>query len=191
MIDVNWVQLFLHMFSLSLLAIGGAITTAPEMHRFLVDDKHWMTDSQFTASIAIAQAAPGPNLLFAALFGWHIGLNAGATYELQILLGLLGAFICLIGLLIPSTTLTFYAAHWTHKHNHLISVQAFKLGLAPIVIGLLLATTYLLLSPTRNFSQDYLLWVLGCITIIATLKTNIHILLLLVVGAFYGALVLS
>jgi chromate transporter len=191
MINVDWLQLFLHMFALSLLAIGGAITTAPEMHRFLVDEQHWLTDSQFTASIAIAQAAPGPNLLFAALFGWHIGLNVGATYSGQIFLGFFGALICLMGLLIPSTTLTFYAAHWVHKNNHLIVVQAFQAGLAPIVIGLLLATTYLLLSPSRDFGQDYLLWLLGGVTIIATLKTNWHILLLLIAGAFYGALLLG
>ena len=191
MINVDWAQLFLHMLSLSLLAIGGAITTAPEMHRFLVDEKHWLTDLQFTTSIAIAQAAPGPNLLFAALFGWYIGLNAGGAYEWQVLLGFFGAFVCLMGLLIPSTTLTFYAAHWANKNNHLLSVQAFKFGLAPIVIGLLLATTYLLLSPTGNFNQDYLLWMLGGVTIIATLKTNLHILLLLLIGAVYGVLIFS
>eukprot|EP01035_Chromulina_nebulosa_P046204 gene46205-62588_t len=45
---------------LSLLAIGGAITTAPDMHRYLVTEHGWISDSQFTASIALAQAAPGP-----------------------------------------------------------------------------------------------------------------------------------
>ncbi|MES2424807.1 MAG: chromate transporter, partial [Pseudomonadota bacterium] len=71
----DWLQLFLHFISLSLLSIGGAITTAPEMHRYLVDQQRWMTDPQFNASIAIAQAAPGPNVLFVALMGWHVGLN--------------------------------------------------------------------------------------------------------------------
>ena len=32
----DWVDLFLHYLSISLLAVGGAITTAPEMHRYLV-----------------------------------------------------------------------------------------------------------------------------------------------------------
>ena len=73
----DWVELFLHYLSLSLLSIGGAITTAPDMHRFLVDQQHWLTDAQFNASIAIAQAAPGPNVLFVALLGWNVGLNAG------------------------------------------------------------------------------------------------------------------
>ena len=36
----EWIELFLHYLSLSLLSIGGAITTAPDMHRFLGDEQH-------------------------------------------------------------------------------------------------------------------------------------------------------
>ena len=45
----DWLQLLLHFASLSLLAVGGAITVAPDMHRYLVDQQRWMTDPQFTA----------------------------------------------------------------------------------------------------------------------------------------------
>ena len=57
---------------LSLLAVGGAITTAPDMQRYLVGEQGWMSDAQFTAGVAIAQAAPGPNILFVAVMGWHV-----------------------------------------------------------------------------------------------------------------------
>ena len=72
----DWLGMFVHFMSLSLLAVGGAITTAPDMHRYLVAQQHWLTDSQFTASIALSQAAPGPNVLFIALLGWNLGLNS-------------------------------------------------------------------------------------------------------------------
>ncbi len=49
----NWFDLFTHFASLSLLAIGGAITTAPDMHRYLVFHNGWLSDAQFTSSIAI------------------------------------------------------------------------------------------------------------------------------------------
>ena len=52
-------SLFGHFLVFSLLSIGGAITVAPEMHRVLVSEMGALTDAQFTASIAIAQAAPG------------------------------------------------------------------------------------------------------------------------------------
>ena len=56
----DWWALFQHFCLLSLLGVGGAITTAPEMHRFLVDEHHWLNDIQFTTSIALAQASPIP-----------------------------------------------------------------------------------------------------------------------------------
>ena len=77
LVPADWLSLFLHFLSLSLLAVGGAITTAPDMHRYLVGRQQWLTDPQFSASVAIAQAAPGPNVLFIALLGWNVGLNAG------------------------------------------------------------------------------------------------------------------
>ena len=76
MTAVDWLSLLTHFLSLSLLAVGGAITTAPEMHRYLVDERQWLSEGQFTSSIALAQAAPGPNVLFVALMGWNIGMNA-------------------------------------------------------------------------------------------------------------------
>jgi hypothetical protein len=63
----DWLDLFLHFAVMSLLSFGGTITTAPEMHRYLVDDQRWLTDAAFSSSIALAQSAPGPNVLFVAL----------------------------------------------------------------------------------------------------------------------------
>lgn len=71
----DWWLLMAHFASLSLLAIGGAVSTVPEMHRVLVQQQHWLIDSQFNAAIALGQAAPGPNILFIALLGWNVGLN--------------------------------------------------------------------------------------------------------------------
>ena len=62
-----WLSLFTHFTILSLLAVGGAITTVPDMQRFVVQEQGWISDAQFTASVALAQAAPGPNVLFVAV----------------------------------------------------------------------------------------------------------------------------
>jgi chromate transporter len=183
----DWLSLFLNMASFSLMAVGGVISLAPEMQRFLVLEKNWINDLQFNASMAIAQAAPGPNLLFVALFGWHVGINSTTELYLQPLLGVFGALISLIGLLIPSTTLTFFAARWAQKNKDLKSVKAFKQGMAPIVISLLLATCWLLVSPQRNIQLDWPLILLASVNMLFILKTKIHILWLLLIGAILGA----
>ena len=177
----DWLALFLHYLSLSLLSIGGAITTAPDMHRFLVDQQGWLTEAQFSASIAIAQAAPGPNVLFVALLGWNVGLNVGGT-----LTGLMGVLVALSGILIPSTTLTYLATRWGHRNRDLRPVRAFKQGMAPIVVALLIATGWILATANSGTLQDWPLWLAAVMTALVVWRTKLHMLWLLGAGALLG-----
>jgi chromate transporter len=70
--------LFVQFVVLSLFAIGGASTVVPEMHRQLVEIRGLLTDRQFGELYAIAQAAPGPNVMFVALLGHFIAGAPGA-----------------------------------------------------------------------------------------------------------------
>ena len=177
----DWLNLFGHYLLLSLLSIGGGITTAPDMYRYLVDQKNWLTDAQFNASISIAQAAPGPNILFVALMGWNVGVNAGG-----ILAGLLGVLLTMTGILLPSTTLTYVAAQWGHRNRNLRSVRAFKQGMAPIVVALLLATAWILAGTDQDPAQVWPLWLLSFASVILVWRTRIHLLWLLSAGALLG-----
>lgn len=177
----EWFELFFHYLSLSLLSVGGAITTAPDMHRFLVDQQHWLTDAQFSASIAIAQAAPGPNVLFIALLGWNVGLNAGGM-----LAGLFGIVITMTGIMLPSSTLTYMTARWSHENRNRRTVRAFKQGMAPIVVALLIATGWILASAHGNPAQDWPLWLTTCIATLIVWRTQLHLLWLLAAGAALG-----
>jgi chromate transporter len=177
----DWLQLTLHYLSLSLISLGGAIATAPDMHRYLVGEQHWLTDDQFTSSIAIAQAAPGPNILFVALMGWNIGLNAGTTAT-----GLMAALLTIASMLLPSTIATYMATSWAHRNQHLRAVRAFKQGMAPVVVGLVLATGWILASTPDQPARDWPLWLITAITVVLVLKTRIHILWLLGAGALLG-----
>ncbi len=177
----DWLGMFAHFLSLSLLSIGGAITTAPDMHRYLVDRQHWLTDPQFNASVAIAQAAPGPNVLFVALMGWQVGLNAGSP-----LLGLFGVLVTMLGIMLPSTTLTYLAASWGHRNRNLRWVRAFKQGMAPIVIALLIATGWILASANVSGLQDWPVALLTVVTALIVWRTRMHLLWLLGAGALLG-----
>ncbi len=187
----DWFDLFLHYAALSLLSMGGAITTAPEMHRYLVDEKHWLSDASFSSSIALAQSAPGPNVLFVALMGWNIGLNAGGGLSAGMSawpMGFLGIGITMAGIMLPSSFLTYTATKWAHENRNLISVRSFKSGMAPIVIGLLVATGWLLTAAHNNMAKDWKLWLLTAVAFGLMLKTRIHILWLIAGGGAAGAL---
>ncbi|WP_026435094.1 chromate transporter [Acidovorax sp. JHL-9] len=185
---LDWLNLFLYFISISLLAVGGAIATAPDMHRFLVERQGWLTELQFNASIAIAQAAPGPNVLFIALLGWNVGINTGGAGPSAWASGALGMALSMLGIMLPSTTLTWLATRWGHRNRERRSVRAFKQGMAPVVIGLLLATAWLLGSAHGNPATDWPLWLLTLVCTLLVWRTRLHLLWLLGAGALLGTL---
>jgi len=179
----DWMALLAHFATLSLLGVGGAITTAPDMHRYLVGERMWLTDAQFASSMALAQAAPGPNVLFVGLLGWNVGLNSGGYG-----LALLGLAITLTGILLPSSLLTYLSARWGHQNRDLRAVRAFKQGMAPIVVALMIATAWLLSATHANPVRDGPLWALTVVSALLVWRTRIHLLWLLGGGGLLGAL---
>jgi chromate transporter len=168
--------LFGHFLVLSLLAIGGAITTAPDMHRFVVVEHHWISDAQFSASIAIAQAAPGPNVLFVAVIGWNVA-------------GPIGALATMAGTMLPSTALTLVASRWGTRRRESRFVRAFKTGLTPLTIGLLVATGWLLARPYVDVTPQGLgaVALIG-VSIAGMLRTRLSPIWFVGAGAVVGAL---
>ncbi|MFD0667324.1 chromate transporter [Ramlibacter sp. MAHUQ-53] len=179
----DWLNLLSHFASLSLLAVGGAITTAPDMHRWLVDQQGWLGEEQFSTSIAIAQAAPGPNILFVALLGWNVGQNAAGLPGAA-----LGLLLAMTGIMVPSSVLTYVAAQWGHRNRDRLGVRAFKLGMTPIVVALLVATGWILATGGRYDLSGWPLWAVSIVTALVVWRTRIHLLWLLGAGALVGAL---
>jgi chromate transporter len=180
----DWLNLFTHFLTLSLMSVGGAISTSSEMHRFLVEQHHWLTQEQFNQSIALAQAAPGPNVLFVALMGWQVGMNAGSTGA-----ALFGVLVTMVGIMTPSTVITYAAARWGHRNRDLRAVRAFKQGMAPIVIALLLSTAWIMASSVGgDVLAHWPLWLTAVVSGLVIWRTRIHLLWLLAAGAVLGAL---
>jgi len=168
---VDWLALFAHFLLLSLLSIGGAITVLPDMHRVLVGQMGLISDQQFNAAIAIAQASPGPNVLFVAVMGYQAA-------------GLAGSAVLLIAIMLPSSTLALVVARWGHARREWRPVQAFKAGMAPIVIALLLAAGWILSVQTPGW-RHLLLTAAAALLI---WRTRIHLLVLIAAAAVLGAM---
>jgi chromate transporter len=164
--------LFLYFLMLAFLAVGGAPTVLPEMHRYIVELHGWLTSTQFAELYAIAQVAPGPNVMYIPLIGWRVA-------------GWAGAAATTIAFIMPSITLALLVAH-LHKRNPDGAVGiAFRRGLTPVTIGLILASGYILL-PAVN--ADWRGYVLTAITVVLVLRTSLNPLWLLGAGAATGIL---
>jgi chromate transporter len=165
-------SMFGHFAVLSLLSIGGALGTSPEMHRYLVDDRGWMNHAQFTDSIALAQAAPGPNILFVTLLGWQA---AGAA----------GALAATAGILLPSSVICVASGRWRTANESSRLVAAIRLGLSPIAIGLTLSAGWVI-AVANNIDSG--LWVLTVLAFVFFLASKRNPLWLIGLGALAGAL---
>ncbi len=185
-----WLQLHLHFCMLSLLAVGGALAIVPEMHRYLVNDTQLLTETVFSQSVTLSQIAPGPNILLVAVMGWNIGLQTAGGVEAgvsAIALGLLMALGLLIAAVLPSSLLSYFLVKWLHLHQQALGVRAFKSGMVPLVMGLMLSAGWLL-QTASNPLMDWRLLLMCFFSMVVVIKTRVHLLWLMLGGAVLGAI---
>jgi chromate transporter len=162
--------LFLHFLVLAFLAIGGAPTVLPEMHRYVVEVHHWMTSPQFAAAYALAQVTPGPNIMYVTLIGWQVA-------------GWAGAAATTLPWLVPASTLTLLVGHLHARHPQAALGRAIRRGLTPVTLGLMFASGWILMGSVNHNWRGYLLTLL---TVGLVLRTPWHPLWLLAAGALAG-----
>lgn len=155
---------------MSLLAIGGANSAIPEMHRVAVDVRHWMTDAQFADMFAISQLSPGPNVLIVTLIGYHVA-------------GLAGAAIATVAMCGPSAVVAYFVSRTLHRASDARWPAILQAALVPLSIGLMCASGLILaLTADRTL-------IAALITLIAALlafSTRLNPLWLLAAGGVLG-----
>lgn len=158
---------------LSLLAFGGGNSVLPEMQREVVEVHGWMTATEFTSLFALAQAAPGPNLMIATLVGFRVA-------------GLAGALVATLGIIGPSSLLTVFTVSVWHRFREASWRRFVQAGITPVTIGLVAATgAVVAVSADRT-------WPLAIVTLVVvglSLRTKLHPLSLLAGGAAVGVFV--
>ena len=137
MSGVVW-TLFVTFSTASLFAIGGPSALIPEFHRQIVEQLGLMTDEGFVHSVVLSQLAPGPNMLFISFIGWQVA-------------GLAGLFASTVALIAPTGALAFAVGRVMEGRRDAAWVKAVKSSLAPIVVGLTVASA---LVTTRAADHD-------------------------------------
>jgi chromate transporter len=171
MIPPILIELVLQFLLLSLLSIGGANAIIPEMHRRAVELHHWMTDEDFAQLFALSQAAPGPNVLIVSLIGWKVA-------------GVLGGVVAMLAMSAPSSVLTYAVAHAWERWRDAPWRLAIQRALAPVTVGLILASGYIL---TRAADHSGSAYAITGATIALSLLTRLHPLWMLAAAALLGA----
>jgi chromate transporter len=136
--------LLLHFALLSLLAVGGVNAVTPEIHRQMVDVGHWMSDREFSELFAVAQASPGPNMLIATVVGWRVG-------------GAWGAVVGTLAMCVPSSLIVFFVSKAWRRFEQRPWRQVIQAGMAPVVVGLIGASGFLLAKGAATDGRAVLL----------------------------------
>lgn len=166
-------QLFLEFVLLSFVAFGGATALLPEMHRVVVENHHWLDDATFTHLYAIAQAAPGPNVLVVSLIGWEIG-------------GLFGAFATTLAMCLPMSILIYLLIDRWESFSGKRWQKAISLGVAPLAVGLIFSGATLIGLSAGFGAGGWLL--LAAVLAINLRFRSLHPLWLIAAGAVVGLL---
>ncbi len=155
---------------LSILAFGGGNSILPEMQRQVVEVHHWMTAQEFTAYFALAQAAPGPNMMVVTLIGWHVA-------------GFPGVLVTSLAKFGPSSVLTGIVTRLWDRFKDKPWRQRIQTSLTPVTIGLVTSSAVLI---TEASDSNVGLYAITALVLLGSFLTRLHPLWLLAAGSLLG-----
>jgi chromate transporter len=160
---------------LSLVSVGGLPSVLPELQRYVIEVKGWLSPADFLQLYAIGQAAPGPNMLIVSLIGWKVA-------------GLPGALVALAALCGPAGVLSYGVAGLWERFRDSPWRIALQRAMVPLVVAFILSGGYILATPQRV--PDWRLWLIALVAAAGMLAMKLNPLWLLAAGGLLGAILL-
>ena len=118
-------QLFWSFFQIGLFSIGGGMAAMPLIQNQVVELHSWLTLTEFTDLITIAEMTPGP-----------IAINSSTFVGIRIA-GIPGALVATFGCILPSCVIVSVLAWVYFKYKDLTVIQGVLAGLRPAVVALI------------------------------------------------------
>lgn len=165
-------SLFLKLSAFSVVAFGGINALLPVLYDLSVNQEHWISSQTFADYFAIAQAAPGPNLMTVTLIGWNVG-------------GVLGAALATLAISWPSSIMIYFLQGYISAIQNKQRQKMIQFAAGALSVGLVLAAAWQI-SMQMNQSLPAYILTIGTITI--TFFTRWHPLYLIAAGAACGLL---
>src|SRR5207249_11499822 len=104
------------------------------LHDALPILKGWTTATDFMQLFAVAQAAPGPNVLITSLIGYRVA-------------GFAGSLVALFAMCLPAAALAWVVSSLWERFRHSPWRSVIQRALAPLVVGLIFAGGYIIATP--------------------------------------------
>ncbi|MDD2992554.1 MAG: chromate transporter [Pygmaiobacter sp.] len=118
-------SLFLSFLQVGMFSIGGGYAAIPLIQSQVVGLHGWLSLSEFTDLVTIAEMTPGP-----------IAVNS-ATFVGTRIAGLPGALVATLGCILPSCFIVSLLAYIYYKYKELGALQSVLSSLRPAVVALI------------------------------------------------------
>jgi chromate transporter len=106
--------------------------------RVIVDEQHWMSETEFVETLSVCQFLPGPEIS-------NISIYVGSKFR-----GAVGAIVAVLGLTLAPLAIGLVLGTLYLRYPHLPVMQKILGGLSAAAAGLLVATGIKMLLPHRN-----------------------------------------
>lgn len=120
-------QLFWSFLQVGMFSIGGGYAAMPLIQNEVVVNHSWLTMSEFTDLITIAEMTPGP-----------IAVNSATFVGIRIA-GLPGAVVATFGCIFPSMILVSLLSFVYYRYKSVSTLQSVLASLRPAVVALIAA----------------------------------------------------
>ncbi|MCU0430812.1 MAG: chromate transporter [Cytophagaceae bacterium] len=165
-------ELVLYFLKLGTIGFGGPVALVGYMHRDLVDEKKWISESEYKEGLALSQLAPGP---LAAQLAIYLG---------YVHYGIWGSTLTGLAFVLPSFFMVLGIGFLYVSYGGLPWMQAIFYGVGAAVIGIIAVGSYKLSK--KSLSNDYVLWGIFALLAITTFWAKEEILWLIILsGGIY------
>ncbi|GGN01204.1 chromate transporter [Dyadobacter beijingensis] len=150
------VRLFENFYRNGSLVFGGGQVLIPILYNEFVTFKHYLTEQEFLAGMALTQVVPGPVFSIATFVG-SVSLQSAGWFGQFV-----GGFVATAGIFLPGTFFIFFAYPFWDQLKRYRGIRASLEGIHAASCGLTIAAAISLFQPMMTDIQPV-------ITVIATL----------------------
>src|SRR2546425_121809 len=154
-------QMVQYMTKLGTIGFGGPVALVGYMQRDLVEQRHWISESDYKEGLTLAQLMPGP---LAAQLAIYLG---------YVHYGITGATLVGVAFVLPSFAMVVALGAAYVAYGGLTWMQAVFYGVGACVIGIIALSAYKL--TTKSIGKDKLLWAIYIVAAAVTIVTESEI----------------
>ena len=174
-----YLQLFISYLKIGFFGFGGGYAMLSLIQNEIVEQRGWITVSQFADIVAVSQMTPGP-----------IAINS-ATYIGYTIGGFWGSVVATIAVCLPALTVMLALTKFFLKLKDNRYVHGVISGMRPVVVGMIAAAALLLIFPEQRADSsfiDHWSWILFAATLYASYK-KVNPILLIALSAVAGIVI--